>query len=175
MRTHVTVVIPARNASTTLAGQLSALAQQDARGPFDVIVVDDGSSDGTVDVAHSFTGLLPSLKVLEGPGAGPGAARNVGVRAAAPGHILFCDADDVVDHSWVRAMSTDLDRADLVGGRVDELVLDEAGERQEPRGSIQDDLTRLVGYLPYSPSCNLGIRSSVFEALHGFDESLTIS
>ena len=172
---HVTVVIPARNAAVTIGEQLNALASQDVAAPFDVILVDDGSTDATVNVTRSFAASLPGLRIIDGPGAGPAAARNAGVRASDDGYILCCDADDVVCSAWVRSMSTALAQADLVGGRVDDAELNAGMIRNAHVNYFDDALHVPANYLPYTPSCNVGFRRSVFDALDGFDETLTIA
>lgn len=89
--TQVSVVIPAFNAALHLAETLrSVLAQSSPPG--EVIVVDDGSTDATTEIAHSF-----GARVLSVANAGPSAARNAGTKAATGEYIAFLDADDV----WV--------------------------------------------------------------------------
>ena len=87
----VSVVIPCYNASRYIGGALrSVLAQEWAR--LEVIVVDDGSSDGSPDlVARDF----PQVTVLRQANQGAAAARNLGVRAAQGDWIAFIDADDL--------------------------------------------------------------------------------
>ncbi|GAB2718987.1 glycosyltransferase family 2 protein [Kitasatospora kifunensis] len=86
----VSVVIAAYNAELTLGPALaSALAQLPP--PAQVIVVDDGSKDGTAAVAASF----PGVEVIEQRNQGPSAARNCGLRAATQPWVAFLDADDL--------------------------------------------------------------------------------
>ena len=86
----VSVVIAAYNAELTLGPALaSALAQLPP--PAQVIVVDDGSTDGTAAVAASF----PGVEVIEQRNQGPSAARNCGIRAASQPWVAFLDADDL--------------------------------------------------------------------------------
>ncbi len=90
----VAVVIPAFNAAETLAAALASIAGQRVQ-PAEVVVVDDGSRDETVAIARHWAAMLP-LRVVERPtNAGPGQARNEGVRSTSAPMIAFLDADDV--------------------------------------------------------------------------------
>jgi glycosyltransferase involved in cell wall biosynthesis len=87
----VSVIIPVFNGARFLAPALeSALAQE--YKPFEVIVVDDGSTDATPEVAGSF----PEVHYLRQPNSGPAAARNAGIRVAHGEFIAFLDADDLL-------------------------------------------------------------------------------
>jgi len=94
----VSIVVPARNAQATLAETLACLARQ-TLSDFEVLVVDDGSSDGTARIVEEHAARDPRVRLLVGPRQGASAARNVAV-AAARGRWLFClDSDDwVADH-----------------------------------------------------------------------------
>jgi glycosyltransferase involved in cell wall biosynthesis len=87
----VSIVIPAYNAETQLARSLASVLAQDYT-PFEVIVVDDGSTDATAAVAARF----PAVRCLRQANAGPSAARNRGAGEARGELIAFVDADDEV-------------------------------------------------------------------------------
>lgn len=93
----VSVLIPARNEAARLGGCLEGLAQQTYRS-FEVIVVDDHSSDGTAALAHSYAARLPSLAVLPGAALPAGWAGKCWACWQAAGRaqgewLLFLDAD----------------------------------------------------------------------------------
>ncbi|WP_210493736.1 glycosyltransferase family A protein [Patulibacter sp. SYSU D01012] len=121
------VIVPARNEAERVAGCLAALARQTV--PPRVILVDDGSTDGTGRIAATALargGL--EHEVLRGPGAGVGWARRVGfdraarwaLRAGAPATLLVStDADSVADPGWIAALLRHAERgADVVAGDV---------------------------------------------------------
>lgn len=97
------IVIPVWNNAHTLERTLRSVLAQSFDG-FEVIVVDDGSTDDSVDVARGFDD--PRIRVLTQPHAGPGPARNTGMAAARYDWIAFLDADDV----WLPGHLAELDR-----------------------------------------------------------------
>ena len=92
----VSVVIPCFNSSATLERAVSSVAAQTEQ-PHEVIIVDDGSTDDTLAVAHSLATAHPRLNVSVvdlGENVGPGAARNAGWERASRTYVAFLDADD---------------------------------------------------------------------------------
>ena len=96
----VSVIIPAYNASTTLGPALEALSHQETRNPFEIIVVDDGSSDDTSIVVRRF----PQARYVYQDNAGPAAARNHGARLAQGQYLCFTDADCIPHADWISAL-----------------------------------------------------------------------
>lgn len=92
MTPRVSVVIPAYNAARTLGRALSSVQSQSVSAG-EIIVVDDGSVDGTADITRRFQEVV-CITIQHG---GPAVARNVGWRSAAGDWVAFLDADD----SWM--------------------------------------------------------------------------
>ena len=105
----VTCVVPAFNASTTIDACLASLLAQRTDLPIEVIVVDDGSEDGTSMKAQQwqdrFARLQMSLRVIRQPvNGGAARARNAGIEQASYDWILTCDADDTSRPQRVEAL-----------------------------------------------------------------------
>jgi glycosyltransferase involved in cell wall biosynthesis len=168
------VVVPVRNEAERIREQLDALASQDHDGRWEVVVVDNGSSDGSADVARSYGSRLRDLRIINAPEArGVNYVRNVGARASRGDVILFCDADDLVVPEWVSSMVAGLTRYDGVGGPLD---LASLNDPENPAWFIReplpaDRLPRWYGFLPSAVGCNCGVRKTVYEDLGGFSES----
>jgi glycosyltransferase involved in cell wall biosynthesis len=95
---RVSVIVPAYNAEATLGRCLVALQHQ-TRSPDEIIVVDDGSSDGTAELARRH-----GVRVVRQVNAGPAAARNAGAQAAQGDLLLFTDADCAPVRDWVERL-----------------------------------------------------------------------
>jgi len=107
----VSVIIPAYNAARTLPACLKALEDQTlSRSSYEIIVVDDGSTDATREIARSH-----GVRLLTQPNHGPAAARNLGVRAAQGEVLLFTDADCAPARDWIAAMIKPLADPEIVG------------------------------------------------------------
>lgn len=171
----VSVVIPVRNGGALLDEQLAALTGQDFTGSWEVLVVDNGSDDGSAERAQRYVDRLHLRVVPATDGAGPAYARNVGAAAARGKWFAFCDADDVVEPQWLRSLVEKSDEADLVGGSVDVQALNSTAMLQARGLQVKDDALPLGpgGFLPYAPSGNMLISRGTFHALGGWDEGLT--
>lgn len=157
----MSVIVPARDAAATLAETLEALAAQDLEAGYEVIVVDDGSSDPTAAIAEA--ARLP-VTVIRQPAAGPGAARNSGAVRSAADVLAFTDADCVPAPGWLREGLAALERADLVQGRVEP-------DPRTPPGPF-DHTIWVTGPSPLYETANLLIRRALFERLGGFEDWL---
>jgi glycosyltransferase involved in cell wall biosynthesis len=89
----VSAVIPAYNAEPSIADAIQSVLAQTSEVA-EIIVVDDGSSDRTAEIAASFPGTRVKTRVIRQPNRGVGAARNAGIHAASGDWIAFLDSDD---------------------------------------------------------------------------------
>jgi glycosyltransferase involved in cell wall biosynthesis len=87
----VSVIIPVHNGERFLGDAIASVRRQ-APSPSEIIVVDDGSTDGTVAIAET---LGPTIRLVRLPHSGVAVARNAGLRAARGALIAFLDCDDV--------------------------------------------------------------------------------
>ncbi|MBI1250878.1 MAG: glycosyltransferase [Alphaproteobacteria bacterium] len=90
----VSVIIPAFNAERTLDATLQSVRAQTYRD-LEILIINDGSSDRTLDIAHDHAGQDPRIHILSTENGGVAHARNVGIRAARGGFIAPIDADDL--------------------------------------------------------------------------------
>lgn len=170
----VSVVVPVRNGASTIRQTLEGLAAQTYPGDLEVIVVDNGSTDGTREVVlrGSLDGLR--VRVVQAP-ARPGVAyaRNAGWRAASGDFIAYCDSDDVPAPDWLSALAKAAGDADVVGGSLDLDSLNAAALRAvySHEGFPLADLPRPYGFLTYAPSCNIGVWADVLAAVGGWNEA----
>jgi poly-beta-1,6-N-acetyl-D-glucosamine synthase len=116
----VSVVIAARNEARRLAARIDNLLEQDCPSPLEIIVVSDGSTDGTADAVASFGGRV---RLIELPRGGKPLALNAGVAAARGEIVVFADARQRFAPNAVAALLSNFDDP-TVGAATGELVLD---------------------------------------------------
>ena len=119
---RLSVIIPAWNAADTLRDCVESVVAAAAGIPVEVVVVDDGSTDGTAALASSLAGRHALLQVLSQENAGVSAARNRGLAAAKGDYVAFVDADDTLAPGSLAAMASSLTRRSAADPAVDILV-----------------------------------------------------
>lgn len=168
----ITVVIPALDAAAWIGGQLAALAEQRYDADWEVVVADNGSSDGTLAVVEAWRPRLPRLRVVDASRArGINVARNEGALSSTMDAVAFCDADDEVAPGWLRAAGEALRAADGVCGPLDETALNTEEVRSWRSPILTDRMPTGWSWLRFLHGGNCAIRRSVFVELGGYDES----
>jgi glycosyltransferase involved in cell wall biosynthesis len=167
------VVIPAHNAEAYIDAQLAALAAQVDAPQFEVIVVDNMSTDRTADRASQYADRLELRIVAATNGRGAAYARNVGVENARGSYIVFIDADDVADASLLAAYGRHAHTYRIMGGRYEETRLNDPRVAAWRYRLTEKGLPIAFGKIRFFLMGNVAIHSSVFEAIGNFDETLT--
>jgi len=166
------VVIGVFNGAELLGEQLEALARQRPERMSEVVIADNGSTDGTIAVAKSYADRFAHFVVVDASDAsGVSHARNVGAARARGDCVLFCDHDDVVGQGWLEAMTDALELHPFVAARLDHRLLNPPwtiGYFGEPQ---RHTLPGVDWFLPYAWGGSLGIRRDLHLAVGGFDES----
>ena len=168
----VSVVVPFFNSERHIAACIeSLLGQDDGGGPFETILINNGSTDGSASIVERYR----ELTVLEEPTPGAYAARNTGIRRARAPVIAFTDADCIVAGDWLRS---------LRDGLQDPAIAILLGHcRYPPNASLA---LRLIGAYEnakteyvidhgeaahrFAYANNMAVRTSLFEELGPFKE-----
>lgn len=168
-RLSISVIIPAHNEEKTLGICLESLARMTYPAEcLEVIVVDNGSTDRTREVAESFSKRL-NLKVLEKRDGTISAVRNWGARAARGEIFAFTDADCEVPRDWLtQAALWPSPKIGIAGAHG----LIPQNSSWVARAWYQDVAARKAGEVAYVPTLDLLVPRSVFFNVGGFDESI---
>jgi GT2 family glycosyltransferase len=113
----VSVVVPAYNRAGFLPQCLGALfAQTYPRERYEILLVDDGSTDGTAETARALAAAWGgALRVIQKPNGGPASARNAGIQASQAEVVAFIDSDCVADPDWLEGVVGALAAGDAAG------------------------------------------------------------
>ena len=175
---EVSVVMPVYNAAATLRATIDSVLAQSFPW-FELIAIDDGSRDNSLDLLLDLAARDPRLKVVSRPNGGVSSARNMGVEMASAPLIAFLDADDLwaptklahhvalhredpqLASSYARIAFIDADAGSLEGAQT--------------HSSLCPHSPRLIDVLGENPMCtasNFVVRRDWFCAMGGFDEKL---
>lgn len=167
--TTVSVIVPAFNSSGAISECIESLERQSYGRPYEIIIVNDGSTDDTEQNARAFK----SVRVITQKNGGPGKARNVGARAAKGSIVLFTDADCVADYNWIAEMVKPFEDEGVVGvqgryrtkqrGIIPVFTQLEIEQRYERMAAGKD--------IDFIGSYAAAYRKATFLKFNGFDES----
>jgi glycosyltransferase involved in cell wall biosynthesis len=170
----LSVIVPCLDAAGTIEPQLEALAQQRWSEPWELLVVDNGSTDETLETVERYRGRIANLRVVDASDKqSQPYAMNRGVEAARGESVAFCDADDVVAPGWVAAIGEAVRRDAFVASRLELDTLNEpwvlaSRGRQQDEGLQQG---RYPPFLPHASSTGMAVQRAVHERVGGFDDS----
>ncbi|HZJ26314.1 MAG TPA: glycosyltransferase [Acidimicrobiia bacterium] len=171
-RCDLSVVIPCHDVVATLGAQLDALLAQSWDAPWEIVVVDNRSTDGTAELAREYQRTDRRVRIVEAPErAGLCHARAVGIAAATADAIAICDGDDIVGSGWVAIMGEALRDHAVVTGPLE---VDRLNARwlTETRGRPASDAPGTwFGSFPLVSGGNLGLRRDLWQTVGPFDET----
>lgn len=170
MAPRLSVVVPVHNVERYLDECLNSLARQSFRD-LEVVMVDDGSTDGSAVLARRFADRDPRFRLVGRANGGLGAARNTGVSHSDPAaeFIAFADSDDVVPRDAYEVMVAALEESgsDFVSGSVMRLFEDDGRLQQHPLFTrpmattrLRTHVTRELGLASDRIACNKVFRKA---------------
>jgi glycosyltransferase involved in cell wall biosynthesis len=171
------VILCVRNGADTIVQQLDSLASQRVEAPWELLVVDNASTDATPTVVQRWLAHASiDGRVVDGEHARNLAdARNVGAAAARGRVLCFCDADDEADPGWLAGLLDAAAASGLVGGALDVARLNSAATlRWQAR--VRPDMTRGLQTLPdgtpFPIGANMAVAADLYAELGGCDPGL---
>jgi glycosyltransferase involved in cell wall biosynthesis len=162
----LSVIVPCRNGERYLERQLDALASQESSFPWEVVFVDNGSTDRSVEIAEAYGDRI-RLRVVSAPEpASQAHAQNAGVRAARADKLVFINVDDEVTPRFVAAMQDALQRCDFVASPQDDHALNPEWTRVAHHVS---EATH-GSFAPFAFGSAIGVSRRALEAIDGCPE-----
>jgi glycosyltransferase involved in cell wall biosynthesis len=168
----LSVILPVFNGAEHLAGQLDALVGQQWSRSWEVVVVDNASTDRTPTIIADYARAHPDLiRAASAPDAhNLSYVRNVGVRAARADAVAFCDDDDLVGERWVAAIGEALQAHPLVGSHMEYARLSSTAALAD-RSDFQSHGIETIYGIPVVNGVS-GVQRWLWEKLGGNDETL---
>lgn len=170
---EISVIIPAYNAEDCIVECLSSLTDQSIlREMYEIIVVDDGSTDSTAEVSKKV-----GVKLIKQRNSGPAAARNRGAQEASGEVLLFIDADCVADGKWIEKMTEPFSESKIAG--VQGMYKSKQKETVARFAQIEIEerykLMKRNEYIDFIGTYAAAYRRDIFLEMGGFDTSFPIA
>ena len=167
----ISVIVPVLNGAETISQTLTGLRHQTGlEEDFEIIVVDNGSTDGTREVVEGF-----DVNLLEEPKRGPSAARNCGLRAARGDITAYLDADTVPTRRWLAELVKPFTDGSvvLVGGRTLCFPPETPAQRYTAQcGRYEPENNIHRAEFPFAPSQNLAALRNASLVAGGWSDDL---
>ncbi|MFC5864989.1 glycosyltransferase [Acidicapsa dinghuensis] len=169
----MSVIIPTFNGASRISHCIDALLHQSTTNSFEILIVDDGSTDDTAGVVQQF----PRVRLLRQQNAGPATARNLGAREAKGEIVLFTDDDCVPVSDWIESMIAPFRDPKVVGAKG----IYRSKQRELAARFVQieyEDRYRLMAMLPsidFIDTYSAAFRRDNFLAMNGYDTSFPVA
>ena len=160
----ISIIVPIYNAEAYLKACIESLLRQTEK-ELQIILMDDGSTDGSYAVAQSFADQDPRILLLQQPHAGQSAARNLGLSHAQGEFIAFVDTDDTVEPDWCERHLAAIEGVDYVQSGYKRCQRSEVrGQRSEVSNHQSSIINQKIPSHPYqftSPCMRLYRRAAI--------------
>ncbi len=184
---QATVVLVCYNEQKNISDCLNALCNQDMVDPYQILVVDGGSTDRTLDIVREFVRSFPFVRLLDNPCRFISHARNIGWQSAVTPLIVYTDADCVVPLQWLNRLIEAYHRHKC---SHPELVAVGSGNRPPSEGDFYQSLAIVLGsffgnrgsvqgklfaenrWVAHIPTLNILYERCALARVGGFDENM---
>lgn len=168
------IIVPVYNAERCIVQCISSLLSQDFRGKYETIVVDDGSTDGTIELLKQFG---KKTRFVRQKHRGPAAARNNGAKNAKGKFLVFIDSDCMAERDWLKEMLKPFKDKRIAGVQGRYRTKQKGLMARFNQIEIEDRYNRMRRKKPidHVGSYSAAYRKDVFLAFKGFDESFPVA
>ena len=176
MKPLITIIVPVRNEEKTIEKCLQSLKSLDYPN-YEIIVVNDGSTDGTEKILKKFDTIV----VLNTEGVGPSMARNLAIENAKGEYLAFTDGDCLIDKDWLNQLLAYFKDTNIMGVGGNQLC----PEDETPFGKDVHDFLNLIAFstdylksgkevmnIRHNPTCNMMYRRAAFQQMGGIQKDL---
>jgi glycosyltransferase involved in cell wall biosynthesis len=188
MNPLISIIIPVKNEQKTLKKCLDSLKKLNYDN-YEIIVVDDNSSDGTLQILNSY----PKIQIIKTPGIGISGCKNLGSKQAKGAYIVFTDADCIFHSEWLNELYKGFESVEIVGVGGDQLspedetefgkmvqrflkeVVSFVGDYVKKEGYTSPALSQNgIKLIPtnHNSNCNAMYKKEAFDKVGGFLEEL---
>ncbi len=165
---NISIIIPSYNSEKTILKTLKAVKKQEGLlEPPEIIVVDDGSKDNTVNILKKIVGI----KVITQKNAGPAKARNSGAKVAEGEILVFTDSDTVPHKDWINNLTDPFSNPDVAATTGTYSIENKENKLANIiQAEIEDKHNNYSEYIAFGGSYNLAIKKKLFFEIGGFNE-----
>ncbi|EPC6194291.1 glycosyltransferase [Vibrio cholerae] len=153
---------------------IESLVSQKYLGPYEIILIDNGSTDRTLDIVSSYYSRFKNIKFIDASDfkGSPYSARNMGIRKSSGKYIAFIDG--YANENWLEEASRKLNngKIDILAGRVNIEVNNDSSVYQIYDSVFSIDNEKIVKKFRRAPTANLFIKRDIFSKVGLFDENL---
>jgi cellulose synthase/poly-beta-1,6-N-acetylglucosamine synthase-like glycosyltransferase len=170
----VSIIIPCFNEEEYIGACIDSVRSQDYDGAYEIIAVDNGSSDSTVKIISQKGALLEHTGTK-----GPAATKNRGIEVAKGEILIFLDGDCRADDNWLKHMVSGFEDPGT-GCVAGEIIADKNGGLSSlekfliKKGHLSQKQHVEHPFMPYAATANTAYRRDVLDKIGGFDESLIV-
>jgi glycosyltransferase involved in cell wall biosynthesis len=176
----ISIIISCRNEVNNLKKTIDSIVNSKNRLSFEIIIVDDGSEDGSCNFINTTTDYYKNIKLIFSENIGIALARNLGAKASKAKYLFFCDAHISVPDCWLDSMIQTLEgnNGDAIIPAIKNMENEDRGYGgtwnsnlefvwlKKPEGTCAE--------IPLAPGCAFGIKRDVFETVGGFHSNLKL-
>lgn len=172
-RPKVSVIIPVYNGEKIISECINSLKKQTFREKYEIIIVDDGSTDNTAKIVKKIKGVV----FLKQKHKGPAVARNFGAKKVRSEILLFTDADCIVEKDWIKQMIEPFKKKEIIGVQGSYKTKQKSVVARFAQLEIEERYERMKSkkYIDFIGSYSAGYRKNIFLKSGGFDESFPMA